>query len=381
MSQPVKDSKANSPDSLPSDAGSSPHRLTAGDEKFTSRWSLQKAADWQRDIGWRVGCNFTPSTAANQLEMWQSDTYDRETISRELGWAASIGLNTVRVYLHDLLFEDDPTEFLDRVDDFLSIAAGCGIGAIPVLFDGVWNTKPKVGDQPAPIPMRHNSVWVQGPGAAIFYDSSRWAELQPYVHGVLSRFATDQRILAWDVFNEPDQVDTVTLRAGSRQAKIATATELVSLVFQWCREIGPTQPLTVGVWEYEEDGHPTLHSLNSIILELSDVISFHCYEQRPRLEQIIAALRTHKRPLLCTEWLARSVGSGVDLLQVFADARVGAINWGLVDGKTQTRFPWRSWTEDVTDDEPWFHELLHSDGSYYDASEIDVFQRIARSMR
>lgn len=345
------------------------------------QWSLEKAEEWQRDRGWRVGCNFTPSTAANQLEMWQVDTFDRQTISRELSLAASIGLNTVRVYLHNLLFEKNSVAFLDRVDEFLDIAAGYGISTVPVLFDGVWNTKPKLGVQPIPIALLHNSVWVQGPGSAIFYDNSRWNELQPYVHALLSRFKSDSRIVAWDVFNEPDQIDTVTLRAGSRELKIATATELVSLIFEWCREINPAQPLTVGIWEYKEDGHPADNSLNSKILELSDIVSFHCYEPRARLEEIITALKTYARPLMCTEWLARSVGSGVDLLDVFAAANVGAINWGLVDGKTQTRFPWRSWTEAVKDDEPWFHELFHADGTPYDVSEAETFQRVTKSMR
>ena len=219
-------------------------------------------------------------------------------------------------------------------------------------------------------------MWVQSPGSDIFYDRSRWSELRNYVFEVLSFFKDDERVIAWDLFNEPDQVDVVTLKVGSRNDKIATATELVATVFDWARKVAVTQPLTVGVWEYEKDGQVATNSLNQLIVDQSDIISFHCYEPREKLTAVINALTTHGRPLLCTEWLARSAGSTVDLLSVFKDAGVGAINWGLVDGRTQTRFPWRSWAERVNNDEPWFHELLHSDGTAYDAQEVETFRRL-----
>jgi hypothetical protein len=213
----------------------------------------------------------------------------------------------------------------------------------------------------------------------VFYDRSRWSELQQYVVELLSFFKSDDRVITWDLFNEPDQVDVVTLKLGSRNEKIATATELVGTVFDWAREVGVNQPLTVGVWEYEKNGEIVNNSLNQLIIDRSDIISFHCYEPREKLAAVIKSLASHGRPLLCTEWLARSVGSTVDLLSVFKEAGVGAINWGLVDGRTQTRFPWRSWTEQVDANEPWFHELLHPDGSAYDETEVETFRRLTSS--
>ena len=311
--------------------------------------------------------------------MWQAATFDISTIERELTWAAAMGMNTVRVYLHDLLFAEAPTDFLARVEMVFAVAASKNIGVIPVLFDGVWNPKPKLGKQPEPKPFLHNSTWVQSPGSDVFYDRSRWSELQQYVVELLSFFKSDDRVIAWDLFNEPDQVDVVTLKLGSRKEKIATATELVGTVFDWAREVGVSQPLTVGVWEYETNGEIVNNSLNQLIIDRSDIISFHCYEPREKLAAVIKSLASHGRPLLCTEWLARSVGSTVDLLSVFKEAGVGAINWGLVDGRTQTRFPWRSWTEQVNVDEPWFHELLHPDGSAYDETEVETFRRLTSS--
>ena len=153
-------------------------------------------------------------------------------------------MNTIRLYLHDLLFTESPKNFLDQIDVVLSIAHSHGIGVVPVLFDGVWNPKPRLGVQREPTPRLHNSMWVQSPGSEIFYDRSRWSGLQEYVQEVITRFKNDSRVLAWDLFNEPDQVDTVTLTLGSRDEKIKTATELVSQVFDWAQEISASQPLT-----------------------------------------------------------------------------------------------------------------------------------------
>ena len=332
-------------------------------------------------MGWLVGCNFTPSTAGNQLEMWQADTFDPETIDRELGWAAGLGMNAVRVYLHDLLYQSDGDAFLARMDQVLALAHAHGIAMVPVLFDGVWHPEPALGRQPEPTPLRHNSIWVQGPGAEIMFDTSRWDALEPYVSAVLDRFGDDSRVVAWDLFNEPDQMDLNTIRSGSRTDKAEAATALCDRVFDWARAVDPSQPLTVGLWEYDTNHRPADNALNALILERSDIISFHHYGPRGDLEAAIDVLASNGRPLLCTEWLARSEGSTMDLLEVFADRGVGAINWGLVDGRTQTRYPWKSWVEPVTEDEPWFHELLHADGTPYDPDEATLMRQITGMQR
>ena len=345
------------------------------------RWPVDEAQAWRARVGWLVGCNFTPSTAGNQLEMWQATTFDPDTIDRELGWAAGLGMNAVRVYLHDLLWADDSDGFSTRMDYVLAIAAGHGIGMIPVLLDGVWHPRPVLGPQREPRPRLHNSIWVQSPGAEFLYERARWDELRPYVTGVLERFGDDDRVLAWDLFNEPDQLDMDTIRSGSRDDKAAAATDLLEQVFAWARSVGPSQPLTAGLWEWRPDHGPVDNRINQVMLDNSDIVSFHCYEPETALRATIAALAAEGRPLLCTEWLARSAGSTADLLEVFAETGVGAINWGLVDGRTQTRFPWRSWTEPVSDDEPWFHELLHRDGRPYDEGEAALFRALTSSAR
>lgn len=340
-------------------------------------WSVGRINEWWHRAGWVFGCNFTPSTAGNQIEFWSANTFDLDVIDRELGYAASLGMNTVRVYLHNLLWEHETTDFLSRIDTFLGVAASHRIRVMPVLFDGVWNPEPRWGSQPDPVPGVHNSIWVQAPGAAVMHDPTSWSSLVPYVENVMAQFADDPRVLAWDLFNEPDQLDLNTIVAGSRDAKSEAATALVREVFAWARGAKPSQPLTVGLWEYDECSLAATE-LNDLIVNESDLISFHCYLPRDQLTRVIAELQQNHRPMVCTEWLARSEGSTADLIDVFAEADVGAMNWGLVAGRTQTQFPWKSWWETVSDDEPWFHELLHPNGDPYDREEAAGLLRAAR---
>ncbi len=65
-----------------------------------SKWSANKAKEWYAKQGWLKGSNFQPSTAINQLEMFQAETFDTAAINRELGWAQGLGFNVMRVYLH-----------------------------------------------------------------------------------------------------------------------------------------------------------------------------------------------------------------------------------------------------------------------------------------
>ena len=189
--------------------GAFPRRWTAPVES-RARWSVERAQAWRRQTGWLNGANFVPSTAGNQLEMWQAATWDPETIDREIGWAAELGMNSLRVFLHDLLWESEGEAFLDRVDEFLSIADRHGVATMFVLFDGVWNPEPKLGPQGDPRPRLHNALWVQGPGRAILGDPARWAGLRPYVDAVVGRFASDTRVVVWDLFNEPDQSNAIS---------------------------------------------------------------------------------------------------------------------------------------------------------------------------
>jgi hypothetical protein len=338
-----------------------------------ARWDAGRAARWADETGWLVGCNFTPSTASNQLELWQPATFDPDTIDRELGWAADIGMNSIRLFLHDLMWVLEGEEFLDRVDRVLGIAAGHGISVMPVLFDGIWDPEPRPGPQRAPRRGIHNSTWVQGPGAAVVADRSRWASLRPYVEHLLGRFGSDERVIAWDLFNEPDSPNPSYLWRDPTRKRERIA-DLLELVWDWAEGIDPSQPLTVGVYLVPSSPHPERASrVARIALERSDVVSFHCYGAEPVLQRAIDGLAKLGRPLVCTEWMGRPT-SPPELIDVFRRTGVGCYTWGLVDGRSQTKYPWISWVRRSTERTPWFHELLHPDGTPYDQAEIAAFR-------
>ena len=343
------------------------------------RWTPERAAAWQKEKGWLVGANFIPGTAINQLEMWQAETFDPATIDRELGWAAGLGFNNMRVFLHDLLWKQDSAAFIRRIEQFLEIADRHRIGVMFVLFDGVWDPNPKLGLQRAPKPHVHNSGWVQGPGAEILRDPARHDELRPYVQGILKRFGTDRRVHAWDLFNEPDNLNSDAYRGQEIPNKAEMSLALTRKVFAWAREVNPSQPLTVGPWrgeDFTEAGPKT--PVGRLALDESDVISFHAYTDAVGLAKRIAALRRYGRPLLCTEYLAREFGSTIPaVLPVFRAADVGAYTWGLVAGKTQTIYPWSSWTKPFTAEPPvWHHDLFRADGSAFDDRELKIIRSL-----
>src|SRR5690349_21250260 len=159
------------------------------------RWSEAQAREWYARQGFLIGANFVPATAINQLEMWQADSFDSARIDLELGWAEAIGMNTMRVFLHDLAYQQDPQGFLGRVDRFLGIAAKHRIRPMLVLFDSVWDPFPALGPQRPPRPGVHNSGWVQSPGKVALEDPAQWPRLEAYVTRVIGRFKNDARVL------------------------------------------------------------------------------------------------------------------------------------------------------------------------------------------
>jgi hypothetical protein len=321
-------------------------------------WTIERATDWYARQPWLVGCNFTPSYAINQLEMWQHGTFDPDVINRELGWAASIGMNTVRVFLHDLDYQTDPAGFKRRIDLFLALAGGHRIRPMFVFFDDCWNSDPQAGAQPAPKAGVHNSGWVQSPGERAVLDPAQWPRLERYVKDVIQTFGVDDRVLAWDLYNEPGNRNL-----GERSLPLLRA------AFDWARSIDPDQPLTVGVWH--ENG-----ALNEFQIAASDVISFHNYDLPAKLEVQIAALKRHGRPVLCTEYLARTRGSTFqDCLPIFRREGVGCYNWGLVSGKTNTIFAWQT---PLAEGEPpvWFHDIFRPDGAPYNEDEVRMLREL-----
>lgn len=344
-----------------------------------SRWTEDQANAWYAKQPWLVGANFIPADAINELEMWQAPTFDPQEIDRELGWAEGIGMNTMRVFLQDQLWAQDPQGFKDRIGQFLAIADRHHIRPVLVLFDSCWDPDPQLGPQRPPIPGVHNSGWVQSPGARELSNPLDYPALRAYVAGVVGAFAHDQRVLAWDVWNEPDNGNGSSWGRKEPPNKVELVLALLPQVFAWARAEQPDQPLTSGIWHGDWSSLAAMPPMAKVQIENSDVITFHNYGWPEEFEARIRELQQYHRPIICTEYMARGVGSLMDtILPIAKKENVGAINWGLVAGKTQTYLPWDSWQRPYVLLQPpvWFHDLFHPDGTPYRLREMDIVRTL-----
>lgn len=323
-------------------------------------WSVEKATAWYQQHAWISGANFLPSTAINQLEMWQADSFDPTTIDRELGWAEDIGFNTMRVFLHSVAWKQDPEGFKKRVDQFLSIADKHHIQPLFVFFDDCWNKLPHAGKQPDPKPGIHNSGWVQDPGQPISFDTTVYPMLEKYVKDVLGRFSKDKRILLWDLYNEPGN-------SGKKDSSLP----LLTKVFQWAREVNPDQPVSAGLWAWDYE------KLNAFQLQNSDVVTYHDYEEPQWHQRVIELLKASGRPMICTEYMARPRNSRFsNILPLLRKENVGAINWGFVSGKSNTIYAWDTPIPDGAQPVEWFHDIFSKDGTPYRQDEVNFIKKI-----
>lgn len=347
------------------------------------KWSKEKANKWYDKQGWLAGSNFIPSTAINQLEMWQAASFDTATINRELGLAESIGMNTMRVYLHDLLWDQDSTGFVKRMNTFLEIAQRHKIKPMFVLFDSCWDPFPKLGTQRAPTPFVHNSGWVQSPGYEALQDPKQYPRLERYVKGVVRNFRNDKRVLAWDVWNEPDNTNNSSYGKRELPNKVQYVLPLLKRTFEWSRSVNPSQPLTSGVWLGDWSSPEKMKEIDKLQLEESDIITFHNYDSGEEFEKRIKWLQPLGRPVICTEYMARGNNSTFQgSMPIAKKYNVGVYNWGLVDGKTQTKMPWDSWDKKYTGEPAiWFHEIFHTDGKPYRPDEVVLIKKLTSDAR
>jgi hypothetical protein len=343
------------------------------------RWTADAANAWYSHEPWLVGSNYIPAYAANELEMWQAATFNPKRIDTELGWAEGLGMNTMRVFLHDLLWKQDSEGFKQRIDTFLRICAKHKIQPLLVLFDSCWDPNPKLGTQQPPRPGVHNSRWVQSPGAAALEDPDQYSRLEAYVKGVVGAFGHDDRVLGWDIWNEPDNTNDSSYGKEETKNKVQLVLALLPQAFAWARDAHPQQPLTSGVWHGDWSDPAKLELMPKEQLELSDIISFHNYSAPSDFEKHVKWLQQYGRPIICTEYMARPEKSTFEgILPIAKQYKVGAINWGFVQGKTQTYIPWDSWQHPYVYSPPtvWFHDIFYPNGKPYRPAEVAFIRKM-----
>ncbi len=352
------------------------------------RWSIEKANNWYKNQPWYTGFNYAPRYAINQLEMWQEDSFDPVIIDQELGWAEDIGFNMARVFLHNLLWDQNPEALTRRIDQFLNIADKHNIKIMFVLFDDVWDPAPKLGKQRSPIPHTHNSGWVQAPGKEILENLDRHDELENYVRGVFKRYERDQRVAVWDIYNEPGNLNENTYGTRETGDKEFHSLQLLKKVFNWARLENPIQPLTSGIWRSSngkwdgDDPDNKVAGLYNFMIENSDIITFHSYDGLKNTKALIEETSKHGRPMICTEYMARPYSTFEEIMPLFAEHKIGALNWGFVAGKSQTNYPWGSWSKAYNQEPtPWFHDILRGNGTPYNSDEIKFIRDLINQTR
>lgn len=336
--------------------------------EIAGRWSTERAAAWYAGHDWPVGFNYVAATAINQFEMWQAETFDPETIEHEMTLAEGLGFNTVRIFLHDLVWEADPAGFRERIDRFLTICDAHGLQAIVTFFtNGGRFDNPKLGPQPEAVQGVHNSQWIQSPGAPSVNDPASWPRLERYVKDILTAFRDDPRILLWCLYNEPEN---------PKQG--ACSLPLLREVFRWGREVNPSQPLSSPIWIC-----PGLHGTRSnfpivsFLGENCDVMTFHCYYGPEEMETFIDFMEQFGRPMVCQEYMGRPNSTFEEILPILKRRHVGAVSWGLTAGKCNFHLQWSSKAGDP-EPEVWFHDIYRLDGTPYSQQEVDFIRSLTQ---
>ncbi|HEY1847435.1 MAG TPA: 1,4-beta-xylanase [Buttiauxella sp.] len=351
------------------------------------QWQSERARAWYALQPWGCGFNYLPRTAVNWLEMWQEETFDPVVIYQELQWASQYGYNSLRTNLPFTVWEHDRNGLIERIDRFLGIAHDCGLAVMLTLLDdcAFSGDEPAPGRQKPPVPGIHNSQGAGSPGRAKVLDPECWPQIEAYVKDVVGHFREDPRILIWDLYNEPGNSGVFGGEPRDMQYDSRLdiyALSLMTRVFSWARQALPSQPLTVAAWHIPDrlNGEEAFsHPIDVAALHLSDIVSYHAYVDTPGQLEIIKRLAAFNRPILCSEWLARHVGSVIqEQLPLFKGLEIGCYQWGLVQGKTQTWLPWPDLPSEIKDRSLWFHDVLTAEGIPYSEEEMQSVNRLTR---
>lgn len=348
---------------------------------MTTRWTTDRAWEWQRSRPWIRGFNYVASDCVNRVEQWQELDHaaKQETMESEFALAQRHGFNAVRSILPFEVWDQEHDGFMLRLEQFLERAHRHGIGVMIVfgndctvpksLYRPVelgpqqvdWGYHGGVSRSPHDVLKEHGHSILDEPGIG-----DRFATM---VDEIVGTYAGDPRIDIWDIFNEPgnSKRDTMSLPHMER-------------FFEVARSHDPVQPLTAGPWRVTPDA--ALAPIEQRALELSDVISFHDYSGFRNSVAVLDRLKRENRPLFNTEWLHRMQGNNVQThVPLYFLERVGIYNWGWVVGKSQTHEPWeaiwRRWENgegDHYDFTQWQHDLFRPNQRPYDPRELQIFE-------
>lgn len=353
-----------------------------------NRWSKERAWEWYRARPWIRGCNFMSSDCANRIDQWQEYGFEErfETTKRELALAAQTGFNSIRIIPEFIVWEREHDGFMERFERYIEAAHENGITCTVVLGNDCMPPKEEalkrmhLGEQKVDWGYHGGRKVSQhgvfgGAGYSLLDEPEYAKKYYAFVQEIVEKYKDDERILIWDVFNEPGNSQRASMSLGH-----------LKKFFEIIRSIDPIQPLTVGIWTSTRD-ISKLPEIERFGLENSDIISYHNYATYMENIEIIAQLKKLGRPLVNTEWLARCVGNRVEeMFPLFYIEQIGCYNWGLVAGKYQTFEPWTGMWENYDKDpghcgwdfEKWFHDLYRPSLRPYNPKEIALMKKVCK---
>ncbi|MDO4194676.1 MAG: cellulase family glycosylhydrolase [Prevotellaceae bacterium] len=325
------------------------------------RWTVEKAKEWEKINPWFCGVNYIPANAVNYTAMWDKTSFSPMVIKKELALMKDLGMNCVRFVMQYKVYEENPSRFIKTLDKVLELCDKAGVKAMPIFFDDCifgTNNDPVTGKQPEPLEGWYAWAWSPSPGLSMVVDEREHGKLEKYVKDILTHFSDDPRIMLWDLYNEP--TNTVMPER---------SWPLLKKVFNWARTVNPLQPISVGLWNDNEE-------LNNFLVENSDIITYHIYADADKTLKKIKQMKTYGRPVICTEWMNRVAGSTIkDNLHLFAEENSGCMLWGLVNGKTQTHLCWGHRPEQLPYTGVWQHDIFKNNMKPYDYDEIELLRK------
>ena len=351
-----------------------------------NRWSKERAWEWYNARPWLRGCNFMSSDCANRIDQWQEYGFEErlETTDKELKLLAETGFNSIRIIPEFIVWKKEHDGFMERFEKYLETADQYGITCMVVFGNDCMPPKEELmnrmqlGEQHVDWGYHGGRKVSQhgrfeGHGYSLLDEPELAQEHYEWVREIVSKYKNDERIVMWDVFNEPGNTKRGNLSLPHMEK-----------FFEIIREIDPIQPLTAAIWS----GGKNIEELPEIekwALENSDIVSYHNYCPYADNIEVIAELKKLGRPIINTEWLNRSNHNTVeDMFPLFFLEKIGCYNWGFVAGKYQTYEPYNGIWDDYEknpsmdfDFTKWFHDLYRPSLHPYNPKEIELIKRFA----
>ena len=346
------------------------------------KWSKERIWAWYNSRPWIRGCNYMSADCANRVDQWQELGFEERlaTTEQELALMAQTGYNSIRIILEFIVWKEQHDGFMARFERYLQVCAKYGISCMVVFGNDCMRPKGlevnRIGEQSVDWGYhggrklsQHGSL---GVGYSLLDEPELALEHYEMVREIVTKYKDDERILIWDVFNEPGNT-------GRGNMSLPHMLKYVEII----REIDPIQPITAAV--YTMASKKVVDNLNEIekaALDCSDIVSYHDYSPYENNIEILYELKKLGRPILNTEWLARCLGNNVEeMFPLFFLEKIGCYNWGFVAGKYQTYEPWNTVWERYEKDPnlkwdftKWFHDLYRPNHRPYNPAEIKLIR-------